>query len=115
VRLITFANQKGGTGKTTSVMSLAVALGELNKKVLMIDIDHQGSLTIYAGVEDPNADLETTISDVLLSYARLDDNPLLLSSIIKHVRDNVWIAQANNRRHTECCVKEQRRKTGIQR
>lgn len=96
MRIITFANQKGGTGKTTTVMSVAVALSELGKKVLMIDIDHQGSLTIYGGVEDPNADLDVTINDVLLSYASLQDKPLLLSSIIKHVRDNVWIAQANN-------------------
>jgi len=62
----------------------------------MIDIDHQGSLTIYAGVDDPNAELEITINDVLLSYAHLDDQPILLASIIKHVRDTVWIAQANN-------------------
>lgn len=77
-------------------MSVACALGELDKKVLMVDIDHQGSLTIYAGVEDPNEDLDVTINNVLLSYARLEDNPILLSSIIKHVRGNVWIAQANN-------------------
>jgi len=77
-------------------MNVGMALGELGKKVLMIDLDHQGSLTIYAGIEDPNEELDVTINDVLLSYARLEDPPRLLSSIIKHVRNNVWIAQANN-------------------
>jgi chromosome partitioning protein len=96
VRIITFANQKGGTGKTTTVMNVGMALGEMGKKVLMVDLDHQGSLTIYAGVEDPNEELEVTINDVMLSYALLKDPPMLLSSIIKNVRDNVWIAQANN-------------------
>jgi chromosome partitioning protein len=96
VRIITFANQKGGTGKTTTVMSLGMALGEMGKRVLLVDIDHQGSLTIYGGVEDPNEELEVTINDVLLSHAKLQEPPLLLSSIIKNIRGNVWIAQANN-------------------
>ena len=98
MRIIAFPNQKGGTGKTTTVMSVGAALAELGNRVLMLDLDHQGSLTIYAGVEDPNRDLDVTIYDVLMRYSELKGkpSPILLSSIIKPVRENLWIAQANN-------------------
>lgn len=77
-------------------MNVGMALGEVGKKVLMVDLDHQGSLTIYAGVEDPNEELDVTINDVLISYALLKEPPLLVSSIMKYIRDNVYIVQANN-------------------
>jgi chromosome partitioning protein len=96
VEIISFANQKGGTGKTTTVMSVGMALGDMGKKVLLIDLDYQGSLTIYGGVEDPNEELDVTINDVLLSYALLKEPPILLSSIVKNIRGDVWIARANN-------------------
>ena len=46
-------NQKGGTGKTTSVINLGVALASLNKKVLLIDLDSQANLTYSFGITQP--------------------------------------------------------------
>jgi chromosome partitioning protein len=49
VRTITLANNKGGSGKTTTTVSLAAALGELGHRVLVIDLDPQGSATQWLG------------------------------------------------------------------
>ena len=69
--IISFANQKGGVAKTTSVMTLGYALIMKKKKVLLVDIDPQGSLTLYMG-HNPNA-LEKTIYQVLLNDMSLKD------------------------------------------
>lgn len=50
-QVIVMANQKGGVAKTTSTYNIASALANKGKKVLMIDMDPQASLTIYAGLE----------------------------------------------------------------
>lgn len=61
---IAFANQKGGVAKTTSVASLGAALAELRQRVLLVDLDPQGSLTFSLGI-DPE-DLECSLAEVLL-------------------------------------------------
>lgn len=61
--VISFANQKGGVGKTTSVFNVATSLTVRGYRVLMIDLDPQASLTIYAGLEP--YEREHTVVDVL--------------------------------------------------
>lgn len=63
MRIITFANEKGGVGKTTSSVNVADALCRLGKKVLLIDCDGQGSLTMSLGLDEPEP--KFTIKDFL--------------------------------------------------
>ena len=63
-RVIVCANQKGGVAKTTTTVNLGIGLAGEGKKVLLIDSDPQGSLTISLG--NPNQDeLETTFATVI--------------------------------------------------
>ena len=52
MRTIAVTNQKGGSGKTTSAVSLAAALGEKGQKVLLLDLDPQASASSWCGVKD---------------------------------------------------------------
>lgn len=67
MKTISIFNQKGGVGKTTSVVNLAVALAYLNKKVLVIDVDPQANSTTGLGLEES----EKSLYD--LFYASGDD------------------------------------------
>jgi chromosome partitioning protein len=70
-RVVAVANQKGGVAKTTSVHALGVAMAERGKRVLLVDLDPQASLSWACGV-DPDA-LEISIHDVLLKRSKAAD------------------------------------------
>jgi len=63
-RVISFANQKGGVAKTTTTLNLGVALSEQGLKVLLVDLDPQGNLTMSQGL-NPDT-IERSMFDVLV-------------------------------------------------
>ena len=63
-RVISFANQKGGVAKTTTTLNLGVALAEQGLKVLLVDLDPQGNLTMSQGL-NPDT-IERSMFDVLV-------------------------------------------------
>ena len=88
MNVIAIANQKGGVAKTTTTHNLGVALAAQGKRVLLIDLDSQASLTISVGLEP--LEVEQTIVDVLRKEGlplmecvqRLNDRLHIVTSII---------------------------------
>lgn len=74
--MLAVANQKGGVAKTTSTHALGVALAELGRSVLLVDLDPQASLTWACGL-NPDA-LDQSIHDVMLGRVPLADVLLAL-------------------------------------
>ena len=65
-RCIAVSNQKGGVGKTVSCVNLGIGLAQEGKKVLLIDADPQGSLTISLGYEEPD-EMEYSLATLMLN------------------------------------------------
>ncbi|MBC8505687.1 MAG: ParA family protein [Chloroflexi bacterium] len=86
-RIITVANQKGGVGKTTTVVNLAAGLARLGNRVAVIDLDSQGALTISLGF-DPYTVRPS-------SYNILLDQNIAFADVLKKSRQNIYIAPAN--------------------
>ena len=84
-KVIAFANQKGGVAKTTTTLNLGVALAEQGNRVLLVDLDPQGNLTMSQGL-NPD-EIERSMFDVLVHRIPIDEViaqrevPLAVSSI----------------------------------
>ena len=70
-KVLSFANQKGGVAKTTTTLNLAVALKERGFKVLAVDLDPQGNLTMSQGM-NPD-EIEVSMFDVLVRQVPIQD------------------------------------------
>ena len=71
-KVIAVTNQKGGVGKTTTTANLGIGLVQQNKRVLLIDADAQGSLTLSLGYPKPD-ELTVTLADIMQNV--IDDAP----------------------------------------
>ena len=86
-RIVTFANQKGGVGKSTSVVNIAASLGILDKRVLVIDCDPQGNTTSGFGIHKKSQ--VNTIYDVLIGRTEAKD------AVIETAFQNISVICAN--------------------
>ncbi len=82
-RVIAFANQKGGVAKTTTTLNLGVAFREMGHRVLLIDLDPQGNLTMSQGL-NPDA-IERSMFDVLV-------HRVPISEVVEHREVDLAVA-----------------------
>jgi chromosome partitioning protein len=87
-KVIAIANQKGGSAKTTTTVNLGAALAEQGKRVLLVDFDPQGNLSIYLGIDIEK--LEHTIYNVLV-----EPSTSLSSVVLPTAIPRLSIAPAN--------------------
>jgi chromosome partitioning protein len=71
VRVLVLANQKGGVAKTTTTLNLGVAFAEMGQRVLIVDLDPQGNLTMSQGL-NPDS-IERSMFDVLVHKVPITD------------------------------------------
>lgn len=86
-KVVSFSNQKGGVGKTTSCVNISAQVAKKGKKVLMIDMDPQGNATSGLGLQ--KSKIKNTVYDVIIGRCSIED------AIIKTKFKNLSVVPAN--------------------
>ena len=86
-KIVSFSNQKGGVGKTTSCVNIAAQIANKGKKVLLIDMDPQGNATSGLGIQ--KSKVKKTIYDVIIGNSDAKE------AMIKTQFKNLWVIPAN--------------------
>ena len=91
-KITAICNQKGGVGKTVTTVNLGIGLAREGKRVLLVDVDSQGSLTASLGYQHPDK-MENTLSEILGRI--ISDEPVSPGEGIIHHAEGVDLLPAN--------------------
>ena len=92
-KVIAITNQKGGVGKTTTTVNLGVALARQGRRVLLLDADPQGSLSISLGIKQPDDDLAVSLATIMQKV--IEDTPIPADTAVHHHPEGVDFIPAN--------------------